>query len=101
MRKDVAFFSGETYLTYAHWRQADTSEVNSEGIREIRIRNGEMSVRTREQVSGTQSGYRANGGAVALMMELMYFMRCCPMTYHYPRTAARKDEEVWPGSANT
>ena len=44
--KDAAFVSGNNQLEYVHGRHAD-------------------------KTSGPQSGYRANGGAVALMVELM------------------------------
>ena len=52
-RKDVAFVSGNPQLEYVHGRHADKVEMNVRGQK------------------GPQSGYRADGGAVALMVELM------------------------------
>ena len=77
-REDVAFFSGNAQLEYVHWRQADKMEIQDH-IEEVRAR-------IRHEISGPQSGYRADGGAVALMVQLMYAMRRCPTTPHYPRT---------------
>ena len=63
-RKDVAFFSGNNQLEYAHWRQADKVEINFRGHKGDQDQIG-------DEISGPQSGYRADGGAVALMVELM------------------------------
>ena len=39
---------------------------------------GSVRVRTREEIKGPRSGYRAGGGAVALMVELMSCHRSLP-----------------------
>ena len=70
-RKDVALFSGETQLEFVHGRRADKMEVHFRGHKGDQDQNGEVRARTRDETSGKQSGYRANGGAVALMVELM------------------------------
>ena len=70
-RKDVAFFSGNNQLEYVHWRQADKVEINFKGHKGDQDQIGEVRARTRDEISGPQSGYRADGGAVALMVELM------------------------------
>ena len=70
-RKDVAFFSGNNQLEYVHWRQADKVEINFRGHKGDHDQIGEVRARTRDEISGPQSGYRADGGAVALMVELM------------------------------
>ena len=70
-RKDVAFFSGNNQLEYVHWRQADKVEKTFRGHKGDQIQIGEMRARTLDEISGPQSGYRADGGAVALIVELM------------------------------
>ena len=70
-RKDVAFFSGNNQLEYVHWRQADKMEMNFRGHKRDQDQIGEVRARTRDEISGPQSGYRADGGAVDLMVELM------------------------------
>ena len=69
--KDVAFFSGNNQLEYVHWRQADKMGINFRGHKGDQDQIGEVRARTRDEISGPQSGYRADGGAVALMVELM------------------------------
>ena len=70
-RKDVAFVSGNTQLEYVHGRQADKAEMNARGQKGDHDQIGEVRARTRDETRGPQSGYRADGGAVALMVELM------------------------------
>ena len=69
-RKDTTFFSGSNQLECVHWRQADKMEINFRGHKGDQDQIGEVRARTRDEISGPQSGYRADGGAVALM-ELM------------------------------
>ena len=70
-RKDVAFGSGNRQLEYVHGRHADKVEMNVRGQKGNQDQIGEVRARTRDETSGPQSGYRADGGAVALMVELM------------------------------
>ena len=70
-RKDIAFFSGNNQLEYVHWRQADKMEINFRGHKGDQDQIGEVRAPTRDEVSDPQSGYRADGGAVALMAGLM------------------------------
>lgn len=70
-RKDVAFFRGDIQLDYTHWRQADTVEVNFRGHKGDQAQKGNVRVRTRDETSGPRAGYRADGGAVALLVELL------------------------------
>ena len=70
-RKDVAFVSGNTQLEYVHGRHADKVEMNVRGQKGDHDQIGEVRVRTWDETSGPQSGYRADVGAVALMVELM------------------------------
>ena len=70
-RKYVAAFSGNNQLEYVHWRQADKMEINFRGHKGDQDQIGEVRARTRGEISGPQSGYRAGGSAVALMVELM------------------------------
>ena len=70
-RKDVAFVSGNTQWEYVHGRHADKVEMNVRGQKGDQDQIGEVRPRTRNETSGPQSGYRADSGAVALMVELM------------------------------
>ena len=67
-RKDIALFSGNNQLEYVHWRQADKMDINFRGHKGNQDQIGEVRPRTRDAVSDPQSGYRADGGAVALMV---------------------------------
>lgn len=70
-RQDVAFFQGDRQLQYLHWRQADRIEVRFRGHKGDQEQRGNVRVRTRDETHGPRSGYRADGGAVALMVELL------------------------------
>lgn len=59
-RRNVPFFPGNNPLEYEQWRQPDEIEIHFRGYG-IREKSG--------LVHGPRSGYRANGGAVALMVE--------------------------------
>ena len=67
----IAFVSGNSQLEYVHGRQADKVEMNVRGQKVDQDQIGEMRARAGDETSGPQSGYRADGGAVALMVELM------------------------------
>ena len=58
-------------MEYVHWRQADRMEINFRGHKGDEDQIGEVRARTRDEISGPQSGYRADGGAVALTVELI------------------------------
>ena len=45
--------------------------MNFRGQKGDQDQSEEVRARTRDEISGPQSGYRADGGAVALMVELM------------------------------
>ena len=70
-RKDVAFVSGNSPLEYVHGRHADKVEMNVRGQKGDQDQIREVRARTRHGTSGPQSGYRADGSAVALVVELM------------------------------
>ena len=72
-RKDVALFFGNNQLEYVHWRQVDNMEINFRGHQGDQDQIGEVRARTRDGISCIQSGYRADGGAVALMVESMSY----------------------------
>ena len=57
-------------MDYTHWRQADTVEANFRGHKEDQAQKGNVRVRTRDEISGPRAGYRADSGAVALLVEL-------------------------------
>ena len=58
-------------MEYVHWRQADKMGINFRGQNGDQDQIGEVRARTRDDISGPQSEYRADGDAVALMVELM------------------------------
>ena len=61
-----------------HWRQADKIEIKVRGHKRDHDQIGEVRARTRDEISGPQSGYRADDGAVALMVELMSWHATLP-----------------------
>ena len=69
-RGDVAFFAGDVQLAYALWPTADKIEVRVRGHKGDEDQLGSVRVRTRDEITGPRAGYRADGGAVALMVEL-------------------------------
>ena len=77
-RGDVAFFAGDAQLAYALWTTADKIEVRVRGHKGDQDMIGSVRVRTRDEITGPRSGYRAGGGAVALMVELMSCHRSLP-----------------------
>ena len=70
-RGDVAFFDGDVQLAYALCPTADKIEVRVRWHKEDQDQVGSVRVRTRDEIPGPRAGYRADGGAVALMVELM------------------------------
>ena len=58
-------------MEYVHGRHADKVEMNVRGQKGDQDQIGEVRDRTRDETSGPQLGYRADGDAVALMVELM------------------------------
>lgn len=58
-------------MEYTYWRQADRIEVHFRGHKGDQEQTGDVRARTRDDVYGPRSGYRAGGGAVALMVELL------------------------------
>ena len=91
-RRDVAFFAGDTQLEYLHWRQADRIEIHFRGHKGDQEQRGEVRVRTRDEVCGPLAGYRATGGAVALMLELMSC--CATLPANAPLASYRRGREV-------
>ena len=70
-RGNVAFFAGDVQLVCALWATADKIEVRVQGHKEDHDQIGSVRVRTRDEITGPRAGYRANGGAVAFMVELI------------------------------
>ena len=70
-RADVAFYDGNNLLGCLKWRQADRLEVRFRGHKGGQAEVGNIVVRTRDEVSGTRSGLRSDGAAVALMVKLL------------------------------
>ena len=70
-RGDAAFFAGDVQLAYALWPTADKIEVRVRGHKGDQDQIGSVRERTRDEITGSRADYRADGGAVALMVELM------------------------------
>ena len=70
-RGDVAFFATGTQLRNTRGQQPDKVEVRFKGHKGDQEQVGSVRVRTRSEVRGPRSSFRADGGAVALMLELM------------------------------
>lgn len=70
-RADVALFSGNVQLGFRNYRKADRVELRFRGHKGDQDERGNIRVRTRDHVRGPQSGVRACGGAVALVVELL------------------------------
>ena len=67
-RRDVAFFREDSQLEYVNWRQAGKIEALFRGHKGDQEQREDARVRTRDCVHGPRSGYRADGGAVTLMV---------------------------------
>ena len=91
-RGDVAFYAQATQLDEGRWQKADKVEVRFKGHKRDQEHIGSVRVRTRDEVRGSRSSYRADGGAVALMLELM---SCCPgLLHHAPLASYRVGSSV-------
>ena len=91
-RGDVAFYADGTQLEYLRWRQADKVEVRFTGHKGDQEQVGSVRVRTRTEVRGSKSSFRVDGGAVALMLELM---SCFPgLPDHAPLSSYRCGKSV-------
>ena len=58
-------------MKYVEWRQADIREADFRGHKGDQAQEGHVGARTRDTIHGPQSEYRAEGGAVGLMVELL------------------------------
>ena len=70
-RRDVALYNGERRLTSLQWHQATIIDVRFRDHKGDQAQQGAVIVCTRDDASGTRSGVRAGGGAVAFMVELL------------------------------
>ena len=84
-RGDVAFYAQSTLLDTDRWQQADKVEVRFKGHKGNQEQIGSVRVRTRDEIRGSRSSYRADGGAVAFMLELM---SCFPDLPDHPPLAS-------------
>ena len=91
-RRDVALFRGDNQLEYLTGDKADRIEVYFCGLKGDQEQRGNVRLRTRDDVHGARSGYKADGGAVALMVELL---SCHPtLPYGVPLPAYRSGGQV-------
>ena len=91
-RGDVAFYAQGAQVENGRWQQADKVEVRFKGHKGDQEQIGSVRVRTRDEVCGSRSSYRADGGAVALMLELM---SCFPgLPDHAPLSSYRCGSSV-------
>ena len=58
-RGDVALFAGDAHLAYALWPTADKIKVRVRGHKGDQDMIGSVRVRTRDEITGPRSGYRA------------------------------------------
>ena len=65
-------------MAYALWPTADKIEGRVRGHKEDPDQISSVRVRTRDEITGPRAGYRADGGAVVLMVELMSCHRSLP-----------------------
>ena len=70
-RGDVAFYSGRQQLPFLRWREEDLVEMRFRGHKGDQGQAGNILVRTRKDVRGVGSSLREDGGAVALLVELL------------------------------
>ena len=56
---------------------------------------GSVCMRTRDDITGPRAGYRADGGAVALMVELMSCDRSLPASAPFPHTIVGNQSECY------
>lgn len=70
-RGDVAFFAGDVQLGCDRSATADKIEVRVRGHKGDQDQIGSVRVRTRDATTGPRAGYRADGGTVALIVELI------------------------------
>ena len=70
-RGDVAFYAQGTRLDNDRWHQADKVEMRFMACKGDQKQIGSVHVRTRDEIRGSRSSYRADGGGVARMLELM------------------------------
>ena len=94
-RRDVAFFRGDRQLAYIDWRQADKIEVHFRGHKGDQEQRGNVRVRTRDETHGPRSGYRADGGAVALMVELLSCHPTLPDSVPLSSYRSGREVKVW------
>ena len=94
-RRDVALFRGDSQLAYLNWRQADRIEVHFRGHKGDQDQRGDVRVRTRDAARGPRSGYRADGGAVALMVELLSCHPTLPDSAPLSSYRSGREVQVW------
>lgn len=94
-RRDVVFSRGDRQLAYLHWRQTDRIEVQFRGPKGDQEQRGNVRVRTRDDVHGARSGYRADGGAVALMVDLLSCHPTLPDSAPLSSYRSGREVRVW------
>ena len=94
-RRDVAFFRADRQLAYIGWRRADKIEVQFRGHKGDQDQRGNVRVRTRDESHGPRSGYRADGGAVALMVELLSCHPTLPDSGPLSSYRSGREVKVW------
>lgn len=89
---DVAVYGNGIQLGNARWQQADKVEVRFTGHTGAQKQIRSVRVPTRNDVRGLRSSFGVNGGAVALVLELMSCFSCVPE--HAPLSAYRCGKAV-------
>ncbi|CAM9501380.1 unnamed protein product [Laminaria digitata] len=70
-RADIALFSGPKQLRRGEWKQATRAEIRFRGHKGDQDQVGSVLVRTREMAFGPRSRLESDGGAVAVLVELL------------------------------
>lgn len=71
LSRNKSFFAGESQLQHMKRSQADKTEVLFQEHKGDKAQVGEVRLVRRMKSAARSRGYRANGGAVSLMVELM------------------------------
>ena len=94
-RGNVAFFAGDVQLAYALWPTPDKIEVRVREHKGDQDQIGSVRVRTQDEITGPCAAYCTDGGAVALMVELMSYHRSLPASAPFPRTIVGSQSECY------
>jgi len=94
-RDDVALYDGEEELPFGKWHRATRAVVYFRGHKGDQERRGSVIVRTRDVCRGSRSKVDADGGAVAILVELLSIHPALPKTAPLSSFRTRQGVQVW------